>query len=1306
MTTIPHPHFLVRLCATVAVACLGAFFSVQPVAAQDEPPPVYIPVVTTGSALFADAAVDVTTTDDAAATRRIYLPSVRNGASPASRWVSPETGGVVDLGTVTISVPAGALSRPTAFSAATGALPAPLPGLSIGGPMLALSAVDDAGNPVTTFAKAVELRVRYNPATLTGIDPARLMLYSQTADAWSPLAGRVDLGVQMVIAKTTHFSNFALFATPLSGALGSPTGGTYADKATIAAVTQDGALLFTHTGTAWETLNLHVWRLPAGATATAAHYFWLGSLGVPNDPHNWPIYHNVEPSAQATTVYVRRVSVIFALDLARSTPEQPVVQRIYPPVGDTACPMMTRMRFDRFSNTLWVACHAGDSTALRQVNPATGAVKRSLPLPFGDDETEDIAVDSLGRIFATGYLQNGGLLSTSGWTAALMMWDEEATEWRRVAEGFHTRYGGGYGQPLAVDNDGHLFMANEEPGVITVFGGANPQVMGSMALGAPAVSLAYGAGRLIVSTGTSFISLAGNFWQPVTPAATLRVDPAASFSGKEGTVILSGALPLLPAHAKVFLGGVQLPLYDVTASAWRYGPLPLGQTGALRVKVGAGAVELGSPARPGAGNWRRYDYQRGYYWQCTTTPQMMNVDEWMVWKQYDEVYNGTQSLRSPQGLFPAWTASERAWFTYQFATAGNYTFIVDGETCPVSVRYEGRDADSDQFTVNPATGGTFYSNNLRMQIPPGALPGTAPYTLYLKSVPDTAGGHHGEYELVPEPAQLLKDIRFATRFNPNQPATRPSPAFHDDGTAADVPADYQQAMDIPIRNEVDSSLGWSIAVLKAGAYPGTGGVVPPTAENETAATDPAAVTWSPFAGFDLRAKLNDIGRNLKWQVGLPNKKIEDATFTVLYNDKDVTEAKALAAYGALVQARVKMGNLGFTLPSWVIVDLDPALAQEGRSSGIGRMLNWQLALGTWQADDDLRSAAVHEYFHIVQYQNMSYAARSSKFTFPWLMEGTAVWAETVVLPDANSAADSVKKGADFVHTGMNNWRYLSDDQAYATVAFFHSLETQKPGTILKLLQGLLAVGWPTYATPVGGLESITGGLGLVYDNFVRAYYGRQEEPYKSWEINKAWKPTLLFDKPELLLFADTFPAYSARAVTVTVAGPTAGPVVGVAFSEIDGSVVRNAGGAGGAQTFIWNPGTTAPLPALVGSSDPGRKAAQANTFTSAKPLRVVHTNGTAADDPTKVWLEVPTVTAAAPASFRIVQPANVQAGGAGFGAATGKLWIGFAPYTPSSWGAWVTANLPANTVGTGSVVVRVEHAAGVLSNARTITATP
>ena len=98
--------------------------------------------------------------------------------------------------------------------------------------------------------------------------------------AWSPLAGRVDLGVQMVIAKTTHFSNFALFATPLSGALGSPTGGTYADKATIAAVTQDGALLFTHTGTAWETLNLHVWRLPAGATATAAHYFWLGSLGV------------------------------------------------------------------------------------------------------------------------------------------------------------------------------------------------------------------------------------------------------------------------------------------------------------------------------------------------------------------------------------------------------------------------------------------------------------------------------------------------------------------------------------------------------------------------------------------------------------------------------------------------------------------------------------------------------------------------------------------------------------------------------------------------------------------------------------------------------------------------------------------------------------------------------------------------------------------------------------------------------------------------------------------------------------------
>ena len=1288
--------FLCRLIAAGVGALLCALVIAWPVAAQTVPLPVYVPLVTNGGVVPADAAPAAA--DPAAIARWVYLPSVRNGAPPAARWVSPQTGGVVDLGNVTISVPAGALSRPTAFSAVTGALPAPPPGLSSGGAILALSAVDDAGNPVTTFAKAVEVRVHYNPATLTAIDPARLVLYFQNAGSWAPLVGRVDLGAQIVIAQTTHFSNFALFATPLSGALGSPTGGTSANKATIAAVAQDGALLFTHTGTAWETMNLHVWRLPAGATATAARYFWLGSLGVPNDPHNWPIYHNVEPSAQANTVYVRRVSIIFALDLAQSEPEHPVVQRIYPPVGDTACPMMTRMRFDRFSNTLWVACHAGGVTALRQVNPATGAVLRSLPLPFGDDETEDIAVDSQGHIFATGYLQNGSPLSTSGWTAALMMWNEGAAQWRRVAEGFHTRYGGGYGQPLAVDDNGHLFMANEEPGVITVFGGATPQVVGSLALGAPAVSLAYGAGRLIVSTGTSFISLGGNFWQPVAPAATLRVDPAASFSGKEGTVKLSGTLPLLPAHARVFLGNEQVPLYDVTASAWRFGPLPLGQTGALRVQVGDGVVQAGSPALPGVGNWRRYDYQRGYYWQCTTTPQIMNVGEWMVWKQYDEVYNGTQSLSSPQGIFPPWTASERTWFAYQFATAGNYTFVVDGETCPVTARYEGRDSDYDPFTVAPAIGGTFYSNNLRMEIPPGALPGTAPYALYLKSVPDAGGGHHGEYEFVPEPAQLLKDLRFATRFDPANPATRPSPAFHDDGLAVDTPADYQQAMDFPIRNEVDSTLGWSIAVLKAGVYSGTGGVVPPAVAAET-----GTAAASPFAGFDLRAKLNDIGRNLKWQVGLPNKKLEDANITVLYHDKGVTEEKALAAYGALVAARVKMGNLGFTLPGWVIVDLDPALAAEGRSSGVGRMLNWQLALGSWQAIDDLRSAAVHEYFHIVQYQNMSYVARTTKSTFMWLMEGTAVWAETMVLPDANSAADNVKKGADFVNTGMNNWRYLTDDQAYATVAFFRSLEEQKPGTILKLLQGLGAVGWPTYATPVGGLDSITGGLGLVYDKFVRAYFGQQEEPYKSWDIHKAWSPTLLFDKPELLLFGSTFPAYSTRAITITAA---AGPAPGVAFSEIDGSVVRNAGGAGGAQTFVWNPGTTAPLPALVGSNDPGRKAAQASTFTAAKPLRVVHTNGTAADDPTKVWLEAPTVTAAAPSSFRIVQEVNVQAGGSGFGAVTGKLWIGGTPYTPPSWGAWPTVTLPAYTVGSGAVVVRVEHAAGVLSNMRTITATP
>ena len=1268
----------VLVCAAIFLGAGSAHAQALPAA-----PPVLLPYVA-GAATSPQATETIITRVRGVA----YLPLICNGcAKSPDAPLPPGQGGTVTLGTVTVIVPPGALSRPTTFHAVVADAPPPEV-MSSAGVAVNLTAIDDSGTPVTSFAKAVTVRIAYRATELTAIDAAQLSIYTQTGGpSWTKLPSRVDVPESWVQAQTTHLSLFALFAPPL---VSPPSGGNTLD-ATIMAVGSDSALYYMREARPEYLYAGDLYRIAAGAAVTDYSLIDLGHMGLPWPPPNWPTWTNVEAASSANTLFVRRAGVVHLATLGATVTSR----RLYPPTTDSACAAVSRVRYDRYSGTLWVACHGGGNHSLRQIDAASGALLQSLPLPFGQSENEDFAVDSLGRLFATAPVQNFSMLSSSGWTGALVVWEPGTQRWKLVAEGFKGRWDGDYGQPLAVDNAGHLFVANLEPGILSVFGGSSPQVIGAAKLGVPAVSLAWGSNRLVVSTGTSFISLAGTFWQEVNVPAEMKLQPTGSVSGKGSTVVLAGALPLLPAHASAQLGSARLPLYKVEGSQWRFGPFTLSAQGSVRVQVGSGALDGGALGLPEMGNWRRYDYKRGVNWQCTNTPQVMNVGEWIVWEEGATLDNSVSTVHSNQGLFPDWNATQGPWLAYQLASAGDFTFVVDGQSCPVSVRHAGREVDSSAFQVDPAVGGVFYSNGSRMEIPAGALPGTAPYWLSLNTAGNDADGNRiRAFEFVPEPPRLNQVIRFSARFNPALPL--PGPLYADTGESYAGP---QVAAPWPIRSEREVSVGWSTVVLGAGEYAGATTLAPEWHPSAAQPAEVAATSASLFSGFDIFAKLNSIGKSVRWQLGLPNRRIMDATLHVVYDIDKTTEEKAFAVYGALTQARTRFKNLGFASPGWVIAYLDRDFAQEGRSDSVRRLLNWQITLGAWQDKDDLSSAAVHEYFHIVQYHNMSYAAWVDKLLNPWVMEGTAVWAEMQVTPDSNSAPDFVRRGADFVHTGMRNWGSLSETQAYATVAFFHYMEAEKPGTILALFQTWQRIASPSYAYPVDALEAATGGLGPLYTGFVQEMFAKQNEPYKSWDTRKAYGQPVTFDQAVEILWNENLPPYTTRAVTVTAA---AGPAVGILFTDFNGSVLRVEQGITPARTWAWVPGQATPL--VQAGNGTGLRLPQASTFTTAQPLRVVHANGSAYVDPVKVILEVPVVHTVLPSAFYVAEQQTFQIGGDGFGPAAGTVVVGGSSGAPVSWSiVGATRTITANTLGKGALTVQVIHKAGVTSNTRTVT---
>lgn len=321
------------------------------------------------------------------------------------------------------------------------------------------------------------------------------------------------------------------------------------------------------------------------------------------------------------------------------------------------------------------------------------------------------------------------------------------------------------------------------------------------------------------------------------------------------------------------------------------------------------------------------------------------------------------------------------------------------------------------------------------------------------------------------------------------------------------------------------------------------------------------------------------------------------------------------------------------------------------------------------------------------------------------MEGTAVWAEEELFPGENSAGDWVKQGADFIHQGVDNFGSLSDEQEYACAALILHLEKEHQGAVLEILQSL-----GTLTSSADALRSKMNGTAAFLDGFAKSYFGGVDEPYKSWDLSKAFLTQRVLANPNTSLIDRSMPGESAVAVRAAIDPSLTLPV---SFDEASGSVVRASHKSMLQSTFVLDKAGTV-VGSQIGTAKPeGVVLAKASTFGPTNPLTVIHVNGefeSFGRNP-GVAFEVPTLDSISPTSFGYQAPVTLTLAGGGFGAgdvggALRRVLVFHAEREASSWSPdTVTVSLPANTVTPMSVPVQVRNAAGVVSNTRYVEAT-
>ena len=146
-------------------------------------------------------------------------------SADTTQTISNISGGSTALGNLTLTVPPSfSDTQSVVFQAkqidsiaffATASTPSGVE--KVGTSVINLKALADASSTITSFNVPLTVTLSYSPSDIAGLDEMSLAIYRYDGSSWFKLSGcLVDTAAHTVTCQTSHFSDFALFGTPVS----------------------------------------------------------------------------------------------------------------------------------------------------------------------------------------------------------------------------------------------------------------------------------------------------------------------------------------------------------------------------------------------------------------------------------------------------------------------------------------------------------------------------------------------------------------------------------------------------------------------------------------------------------------------------------------------------------------------------------------------------------------------------------------------------------------------------------------------------------------------------------------------------------------------------------------------------------------------------------------------------------------------------------------------------------------------------------------------------------------------------------
>jgi hypothetical protein len=1214
----------------------------------------------------------------------VYLPLLSDGpAQPVvNALITPAEGGTAsyDGGRLELVVGPEAVSEPVRVTL-RGVQRTPPSGMVSAGLTVEISFATLQGKPVTHLDGIALVRVSTLGVDPTQVTPQTVDFYhEETSGKWVPLIDHQQIDPDMIEVWVSDFSAFGLFG---ESTLRSVRGIAAAENGTVYWFNEEDAAIYG--------------RSPDGT------WFKHHQLEVP--PF---LLFNFQRGNNLVFERATGAFYVVADNCLRKITTDGNEVLLYE-VTSSSNEVLSGATMDPSTGALYLATQ--NNITQRDPNNGT-ALGKVIPAPSGHIFSS-IAADGQGRLYALAYdyARSGGRL-----TASIDEWYNlfvidlavETPRAQAVAAGFIAARG------LVVDGEGTVYVSNEDADVISVLSGSPLVPAGRIKTGAPwGLALSTDGASLWTApyAGGAFSNIAATRRDAAQAMEPKILDSDGSVSGRGSTVTVQlAAMDPVPAHHTLLLGDT--PVADVCGIETEAGRLvyclpdiwdtfptnrpdvwpefPLQGKYRL-VAAGLLPVDGGTPVFPDSSNFERW-----------APPDALVRDDWLVWSGDD-----LAKVHSANGLFADWTPELGHWLAVQLPKTGTFDFEVTDTAGnkvqrSVTVLTESPVRLDNSWIVQPAKGATLRNAGAVITIPPGALPGTEPYTVGLDiwlTEPaynlGTYTGFSNQYgvRFHPEPARLNNQVTIRLPIGSAALGSSPVGSIYDTSLQDYTPIQYQLGA------------GYVEIILPAGAYSPPEDGAAAVEESTQAALSAEDAPGAP-TGETPHNAVNTVTKGLWWITGLANAQWESEHFIVRYHGDEGTSSYSSTLIQALETAYDTFEANGFTMPSGkTIARVTPSIPDDidGFAPTIGTLGHWYMYFNDGAGDDRLKATAAHEFFHVIQQSTMSAGGRATAPT--WWIEATAIWAEKLVFGNqgVTEYREKIRTGCSFANVGLyeyGNSSYfggLDEEQQYGAAALVIYLEDQHGGAVANIFKnmGLLT-------TVYDALESEVGDMSQFYQEFAIAYWGQRYADAEEWDLGACVDIHYIDQASNVVVDVTGMSPLSSRAVKAYV--QPGHSITGV--DGTSGSVLRMALAGARAAVFVLERAAP-PLepikdlaPFNATEDNEGRYLElKLDEYTINNPYTFIAMNRVTAgsSERMKVVLEAPIIGSCSPSNVHRNVETTVGLSGAGFGPVPGSI-------TPGDVTSWQenSASTLFTPESAGSVGIRLRHANGAFSNVCTI----